>query len=100
MRRLIKSIKSYNKSKNLLAAPSTFSKGIDQFAYGISPYILTRGKGAYVWDIDNNKYIDTIMSLGAIILGHSNEQFNNCLIKQLKKGTTLSLTTELEIELA
>ena len=57
MRRLTKSIKSYSKSKNLLAAPSTFSKGIDQFAYGISPYILTRGKGAYVWDIDNNKYI-------------------------------------------
>ena len=100
MRRLTKSIKSYSKSKNLLAAPSTFSKGIDQFAYGISPYILTRGKGAYVWDIDNNKYIDTIMSLGAVILGHSNEQFNNHLIKQLKKGTTLSLTTELEIELA
>ena len=100
MSKLIKSKKLYYKAKKFLAGPSTFSKGIDQFAYGITPYVVTRGKGAYVWDIDNNKYIDTIMSLGAVIIGHSNNQFNNSLVKQLNKGTTLSLTSDLEIELS
>ena len=99
MSKLIKSKKLYYKAKKFLAGPSTFSKGIDQFAYGITPYVVTRGKGAYVWDIDNNKYIDTIMSLGEVIIGHSNNQFNNSLVKQLNKGTTLSLTSDLEISL-
>ena len=40
------------------------------------------------------------MSLGAVIIGHSNNQFNNSLVKQLNKGTTLSLTSDLEIELS
>ena len=40
------------------------------------------------------------MSLGAIILGHSNSQFNNHIIRQLGNATTLSLTSDLEIELS
>tara|TARA_B100001093_G_scaffold171299_1_gene164151 strand:+ start:4092 stop:5411 length:1320 start_codon:yes stop_codon:yes gene_type:complete len=100
MNRLKKSLKLYNKSKKYVAAPSTFSKGLDQFAYGITPFALKKGKGAFVWDVDNNKYIDTIMSLGAIILGHSNPQFNKHIIKQLNNATTLSLTSDLEIELS
>ena len=100
MNKLKKSLKLYNKSKKYVAAPSTFSKGLDQFAYGITPFALKKGKGAFVWDVDNNKYIDTIMSLGAIILGHSNSQFNNHIIRQLGNATTLSLTSDLEIELS
>lgn len=100
MNKLKKSLKLYNKSKKYVAAPSTFSKGLDQFAYGITPYALKKGKGAFVWDVDNNKYIDTIMSLGAIILGHSNIEFNRHIIQQLNNATTLSLTSDLEIELS
>lgn len=100
MKKLKNSINLYKKSLNFLAAPSTFSKGIDQFAYGITPYALKKGSGAYVWDVDNNKYIDTIMSLGAIILGHSHPGFNAHILKQLNRATTLSLTSDLEIELS
>ena len=56
--------------------------------------------GAYAYDYDGNKYIDTIMSLGAVILGHANKEVNNSVIRQIKKGSTLSLTTRLEGDLA
>ena len=66
--KLKNSKKIYTRSKEVLSGPSTFSKGVDQFAYGISPYAISRAKGAYM-DVDNNKYLDTVMSLGAVIIG-------------------------------
>ena len=66
-----------------------------QFAFGISPFAIDHAKGAYAWDVDGNKYIDTIMSLGAVILGHADEEVNNSIKKQIKKWTSLSLTSKL-----
>ena len=96
--RFNKSKKIYERSQKVLAGPSTFGKGMDQFAYG--PYVLEHGKGAFTWDVDGNKYIDTIMSLGAITLGHCHPEVEEAIINQLQKGTSLSLTHELEIEVA
>ena len=90
----------YKKSIKLIAAPSTFSKGVDNFAFGISPYAIKKGKGAYSWDVDGNKYLDTIMALGAVILGHANKEINNSIKKQLQKGISFSLTNRLEIDVA
>jgi glutamate-1-semialdehyde 2,1-aminomutase len=90
----------YNRSKKVLSGPSTFSKGIDQFAYGVSPYAIDKSIGAYAWDIDGNKYLDTIMSLGAVFIGHNNSTINNSIKNQLKKGTTFSLASKLETEVA
>ena len=45
--RLNKSKKLYERSQEVLAGPSTFGKGVDQFAYGITPYALKSGKGAF-----------------------------------------------------
>lgn len=96
--RFNKSKKIYERSQKVLAGPSTFGKGMDQFAYG--PYALEHGKGAFTWDVDGNKYIDTIMSLGAITLGHCHPDVEEAIINQLQKGTSLSLTHDLEIEVA
>ena len=98
--RLNKSKKLYERSQKVLAGPSTFGKGVDHFAYGITPYALSHGKGAFTWDVDGNKYIDTIMSLGALILGHCHQDVEKAIINQLQKGTTMSLTHGLEIEVA
>ncbi len=97
---LNKSLQFYKSYKNNIAGPSTFGKSIDQFANASSPSGLLRAKGPYTWDLDRNKYIDTIMALGSVFIGHSNNQINNSIIKQLKKGINLSLATELELELA
>ena len=59
---------------------------MDQFAYGITPYALERGKGAYFWDVDGNKYLDTSMSLAAVFLGYCNPMVDKAIQQQLKKG--------------
>ena len=98
--KLKNSKKIYYRSKKVLSGPSTFSKGVDQFAYGISPYAISHAKGAYTWDVDNNKYLDTVMSLGAVLIGHNHKEINESIFNQLKKGTIFSLASSLETEVA
>jgi len=98
--KLTNTLNIFNKNKRYVAAPSTFSRSLDDAAYTKIPFAIKKGTGSYVYDYDNNKYIDTIMSLGAVVIGHSNKKINSEVIKQIKKGATLSLTTKLEGDLA
>lgn len=100
MDRLKKSKEIYKRSQKVIAGPSTFSKGPDQFAHGITPYALDRGKGAYVWDVDGNKYLDYISALGYAILGYRHPQVEEAVRKQLEKGFIFSLAHSLEVEVA
>ena len=100
--------KSYTKSEKLLAraeqsiplGTQTFSKSKTQFPYGVSPYFIERGKGAYVWDVDGNSYIDLINGLGSITLGHCDPDVTKMVREQLSKGTIFSLADPIEMELA
>ena len=98
--KLVKTNRILRKNRKFVAGASTFSKDLDNSAYKYLPFATERGKGAHVYDYDGNKYIDTIMSLGAVILGHSNKEVNSSVINQIKKGSTLSLTTRLEGDLS
>ena len=99
---------SFNKSKIFLEkasklipmASQTYSKSYVNFDLNKSPMFLDRGNGSYVWDIDNNKYLDYIMALLPNILGYNDKEINNSINKQLKKGISFSLATTLEYELA
>lgn len=50
---------------------------------GMESRFLVKGKGAHVWDVDGNEYIDYINGLGPGILGHSNEEYTQALKEQL-----------------
>ena len=50
----------------------TYSKGDDQFPEN-APAAISHGKGAYVWDIDGNKYLDCSMGFTSVSLGHAYE---------------------------
>ncbi len=78
----------------------TLSKGPDQFVDGVYPKYLDYGKGAHVWDVDGNEFIDYPMALGPILLGYDYPRITQAVIKQLKKGTTFTLMNPLELELA
>ena len=56
-------------------AAQTLSKMPARFPQGAFPVALERGKGARVWDVDGNEYVDWICGLGAMTLGYSNELF-------------------------
>ncbi|HII67882.1 MULTISPECIES: acetylornithine/succinylornithine family transaminase [Thermococcus] len=46
---------------------------------------LVRGKGVYVWDENENRYLDAIAGIGVAILGHSNEELAIAINEQMKK---------------
>lgn len=64
---------------------------------GITPY-MDRAKGAYLWDVDGNQYIDYRMAFGPIILGHANETVNAKVKEEIDRGTLGAMTYELEVE--
>ena len=73
---------------------------MSQFVNGVAPKFLDRGKGATVYDIDNNKYIDYIMGCHPLVLGYADADVNRAIISQLKKGSTYSLINKLEYDVS
>src|SRR4029079_2474625 len=67
---------------------------------GGTPIFMTRAKGAYLHDADNNKYIDYINSWGPMILGHAFEPVVEAIQKKAADSTSFGAPTELEIEMA
>ena len=65
-----------------------------------NPIFLKKAKGAYLFDADNNKYIDYIGSWGPMIMGHSNPKIINAISRQLKLGTSYGAPTSIESETA
>jgi glutamate-1-semialdehyde 2,1-aminomutase len=78
----------------------TFSKSRTQYPVGISPLYVNRARGAEVWDLDGNRYIDLVSSLAAITMGYGDSEINRAVKKQLRLGTSLSLPGRLEAEVS
>ncbi|MCK5013467.1 MAG: aminotransferase class III-fold pyridoxal phosphate-dependent enzyme [Candidatus Omnitrophica bacterium] len=100
MNTLKKSLEIYERSQKVIAGPSTFGKSPDQFAQGITPYAVSHGKGAYVWDVDGNKYLDYTVALGCVILGYCHPYVEEAVKKQAEKGFSFSFVHYLEVEVA
>lgn len=64
------------------------------------PVYVAEGEGAWVMDVDGNRYLDCNNNFTSIILGHADPQVERAVQAQMKKGTAFSFATELEIELA
>lgn len=101
-------MKSYSKSNDLLKrelkvsplAAQTFSKSYRYFCEGVAPSYADYGKGCYLYDVDGNKFIDFMCALGPITVGYNNPVVNKAVIKQVKKFSSASLQSELEVQLA
>ena len=69
-------------------------------AVGGEPIVIARGEGAYLYDVDGNKYLDYVQSWGPMILGHCHPAVVAALEAALKNGTSFGAPTEAENELA
>lgn len=67
---------------------------------GGDPIFMKKAKGAYLYDVDGNKYIDYIASWGPLILGHAYEPVIKAIQEQATSSTSFGAPTELEIEMA
>ncbi len=61
---------------------------------------VDHGKGARVWDIDGNEYIDYRLAYGPVILGYADERVDAAATKGMEVGGVFALSTELEYEVA
>jgi glutamate-1-semialdehyde 2,1-aminomutase len=64
------------------------------------PLFIERAAGAYVWDADDNRYIDYVLSWGPLILGHANPHVVKALHQATERGTSYGAPTALETRLA
>jgi len=62
------------------------------------PVYVERGKGAYIWDIDGNRYIDCTMSFGVHVLGHGPEAVLKALHEQCELGMSYGTPHTRELE--
>jgi len=67
---------------------------------GVFPRFVARGAGAYIFDADDNRYIDFVGSWGPLILGHRHPRVTGAIQKALAGGTTFGAPTESEVEIA
>ncbi len=101
MSRYTKSIAHLARAEQTIPLGSqTFSKSRTLYPVGISPHYLSHGEGATVWDIDGNNYIDLISALASVTLGYGDKAIEKAIVKQIKKGVSLSLPGILEAEVS
>lgn len=67
---------------------------------GGTPVFMKKAKGAYLYDVDGNTYIDYIASWGPMILGHAYEPVVKAIQEYAAYSTSFGAPTELEIEMA
>ena len=67
---------------------------------GLTPLSIDHGKGAHVFDVDGNEYIDYISSWGPLLLGHAYPPIQEAIRRELEKGTSYGACNAREVEMA
>ena len=65
-----------------------------------TPVFVSRGEGPYIWDVDQNKYVDYVLSYGPCILGHAYNSVISELHNAIIKGTSFGACIKDETKLA
>jgi glutamate-1-semialdehyde 2,1-aminomutase len=67
---------------------------------GGDPLFMQRGQDSRIFDMDENSYIDYVMSYGPLVLGHAYPEVVDAIEETARRGTTFGAPTELEVEMA
>jgi len=96
---LEKSQAIYERAKQLM--PGGVNSPVRAFkSVGGSPVFIDHAKGAKIYDIDGNEYIDYVLSWGPMILGHTHPEVVEALKKAIESGTSYGAPTVRENQLA
>ena len=94
-----KSQEVFAAAQNLM--PGGVSSPVRAFkSVGGQPIVFERVKGAYIWDVDGNQYIDYVGTWGPAICGHAHPEVIAALHEALEKGTSFGAPSVLENVLA
>ncbi len=93
------SLKAFEEAQELIPggvnSPVRAFKGVNG-----TPRFIEKGEGAYLVDVDGNRYVDYVQSWGPLIFGHRDETIENAVIDAVKNGLSFGAPTTVETELA
>lgn len=96
---LEQSNKLYNRSlKHLVGGVNSPVRAFK--SVGGNPLFISHAKGAHIYDVDGNEYVDYVLSYGPMIIGHVHPHVQETVVKTLEKGYSFGATAELEVVLA
>ncbi len=97
-------------SRNLTQTHALFEKAKQFIPQGVNSnfrywgdedtMVIMRGEGAYIWDMDENRYIDYRLAFGPVILGHAYPQVVERVAQAIHNSTLFAWTTPIEIQVA
>ena len=94
-----KSSQAFAKAKQVI--PGGVNSPVRAFkSVGRDPVFIERAKGAYLWDIDGNRYLDYVGSWGPLIVGHAHPEVVESIKRAAELGTSFGAPTEVETVLA
>ncbi|HTL60101.1 MAG TPA: glutamate-1-semialdehyde 2,1-aminomutase [Nitrospira sp.] len=97
--KITRSIKLFQEAQQLI--PGGVNSPVRAFrSVGGHPRFIQRAKGAKLYDLDGNAYIDYVLSWGPMILGHAAASVITAIKKAAGQGTSYGAPTALEVELA
>ncbi|HET9138552.1 glutamate-1-semialdehyde 2,1-aminomutase [Actinophytocola sp.] len=77
----------------------TYAKGDDQYPEGMAP-VISHGRGAHVWDVDGNSYIEYGSGLRAVSLGHAHPRVTEAVRRELDRGANFVRPSIIELTAA
>ena len=90
-----------NECQNSIAQGAlTNSKRLESFVAGVFPSHFVRGNQEYVYDYNDNQYIDYLCGLGTNLFGYTNPDVTLAIQRALLHGTSLSLGSPSEVQFA
>lgn len=93
------SLRAFKQAQNLI--PGGVNSPVRAFSsVGGTPLFIAEGEGAYLKDIDGNRYVDFVQSWGPLIFGHRDETIENAVIDAVKHGLSFGAPTQAESDLA
>src|SRR5690554_6088239 len=96
---------SHSKSRSgqlFTEASAVIAGGVSSDARRVSgvPLYVDRARGAHLWDVDGNRYIDYVLGQGPALLGHCPPAVVEAVTRQVGRGIVYSAQHEAEVELA
>lgn len=77
----------------------TYAKGDDQYPEDLAP-VISHGRGAHVWDVDGNRYIEYGSGLRSVSLGHAHPRVTEAVRREIDRGSNFVRPSLVEVEAA
>ncbi len=90
----------FDRAQEIVAGGTTQGKAPNTLIPGEYPIYATRGRGAHLWDLDGNRFLDWILAYGTIVLGYCDPDVDAAAIREIQEGFAFPLTRPVQNELA